>query len=73
MFDLPRASLVNLRVYDALGRKIAILVNETRLAGRHTVTFASTDSRGKALPSGAYYARIQAAGVEGTVKMILAK
>jgi len=72
-FDLPRASLVNLRVYDALGRKVAILVNETRLAGRHTVTFGSTDGQRKALPSGVYYARIQAAGVEGTVKMILAK
>jgi hypothetical protein len=34
-FSIPRSELVNLKVYDLLGREIAVLVNEPRPAGAH--------------------------------------
>jgi hypothetical protein len=34
-FELPRASLVNLSVFDILGRVVSVLVNDRREAGVH--------------------------------------
>jgi hypothetical protein len=53
-FTLPEAARVRLAVYDALGREVAVLVNEAREAGQHAVTFEAG-----ALPSGTYLARLQ--------------
>lgn len=34
-YELPQAAAVRLAVYDVLGREVAVVVNETRSAGRH--------------------------------------
>ncbi len=54
-FTLPDASSVRVVVYDALGRERAVLVDETRDAGVHTVSVDAS-----ALPSGVYVLRVQA-------------
>jgi photosystem II stability/assembly factor-like uncharacterized protein len=38
-YDLPSNSMVNLKVFDMLGREIAVLVNGNRNAGKYTVNF----------------------------------
>ncbi len=58
--------LVRLTVYNALGQKIAVLVDEKKTAGRYTVTF---DASG--LASGVYYYRLNAGSFEQIRKMIL--
>ena len=45
---------VTVAVYDALGRKVATLVDETRAAGPHEVVFDAGD-----LPSGTYLYRLE--------------
>jgi hypothetical protein len=67
-FTLPKAGKVSLKVYDVLGREVAVLVNETLNARDHDVVF-----NGSELPSGIYFARLEAGGVSQTRKMVLLK
>jgi hypothetical protein len=67
-YELPRQSLVTLKIYDILGREVAILVNEQKPAGRYETRFD-----GKSLSSGVYFYRIKAGDFVQTKKMVLAK
>ncbi|MEO0560186.1 MAG: T9SS type A sorting domain-containing protein [Bacteroidota bacterium] len=53
--DLPTPAPVRLVVYDALGREVAVALDEERPAGRHTVELASVG-----LASGTYVIRLTA-------------
>ena len=55
VFDLAEAGPVRLGVYDALGREVAVLVDEVRPAGRHEAVLD-----GSGLPSGVYLVRLTA-------------
>jgi len=59
---------VRLVVFDAIGREIATLVNETQQPGNYEVNFDASR-----LTSGAYLYRIQAGKFVETKKMILMK
>jgi photosystem II stability/assembly factor-like uncharacterized protein len=65
-FSLATASSVELVVYDLLGRRIKVLVNESLQPGPHAVTW---DSSG--LASGIYFYCLQAGEYVETKKMIL--
>lgn len=67
-FELAQSADVRLEVYDMLGRRVALLVNETRQAGEHTAVFESGN-----LPSGMYIARLQAGEQVFTQKMVMVK
>jgi len=67
-YELPRQSLVTLKIYDVLGREVAVLVNEQKPAGRYEFKFD-----GKNLSSGIYFYRIKAGDFVQTKKMILLK
>jgi len=67
-FALPNASHVKLEVYNALGERIATLVDETRPAGYHVEQFDATG-----LASGIYLYRLQAGDFIDTKKLLLLK
>jgi hypothetical protein len=72
-YSIPKQSVVNLKVYDVLGKEVAVLANnELKPAGVHDVTFNASE-----LPSGVYYYRLSATGGAGDYtdvrKMILVK
>jgi len=67
-FELPAGKLVTLRIYDTAGREVATLVDGFRQPGSHQVTFDATG-----LPSGLYFARLQAGSFTHTRKLILLK
>ncbi|MCB1060092.1 MAG: T9SS type A sorting domain-containing protein [Calditrichaeota bacterium] len=67
-FELPRATNVSLRVFDLLGREVAVLVNGDMSAGAHRVEF-----NGKELASGVYFYRLDAGEFSRTRKMVLLK
>jgi hypothetical protein len=67
-FSIPKRSFVTLRVYDLLGREIALLVNEERSAGEYKTVFD-----GKNLSSGVYFYRLLAGEFSQTKKFILQK
>lgn len=67
-YQVPVYSHVSLKLYDAIGREIASLVNERQLAGNYEVPFD-----GKNLSSGVYFYKLQAEGFVQTRKMMLTK
>ncbi len=67
-FRIKDKGFVTLKVYDILGREIAMLVNGKMEAGEHRVTF---DAQG--LPSGVYIYRIQAGEYSASRKMVVIK
>ncbi|MCX6641119.1 MAG: C25 family cysteine peptidase [bacterium] len=67
-FNLTQAGLVKLTIFDVMGREVATLVNGTREAGTHEVTFD-----GSGLASGIYLYKLEAGEFRATQKMVLLK
>lgn len=67
-YQIPEYSNVQIKIYDVLGKEVAQLVNEEKIAGYHEVEF-----NGSHLASGVYFYRIQAGDFVETKKMILMK
>lgn len=76
-FDVPpsgQTAAVELVVYNTLGQKIAVLVNEKLAAGRYEVQWNGRSDTGAVLPSGVYFAVLSWSRSEQQVaKMILMK
>ncbi len=67
-FSVRGSWFVLLKVYDALGREVATLVNETKQPGEYSVVFDGND-----LPSGVYLYRLTAGNFSQTRKMTLVR
>lgn len=67
-YELPAAGNVQLSVYNMLGQRVALLVNEMQAAGTHTVRFD-----GSRLSSGVYLYRLESEGTQLTRRMMLVK
>jgi hypothetical protein len=65
-YELPSASHVTLKVYNVLGQEVAMLVNEKREAGKHTVEFYAVG-----LTSGVYFYRSVTDKFTQTKKLLL--
>lgn len=72
-YSVPDLSLVQLKVYDVIGREIAVLVNSTKPGGVYEVEFKAESG----LPSGVYFYTLSVSGSKenriNTRKMILLK
>ena len=58
-FDTTKPSQVRLTILDIAGRVVATLVNEQMAAGKYERTWRGCDDRGRAMPSGVYFSRIE--------------
>jgi len=67
-FGLPKDGMVELSVYNILGRKVASLVNEYMSAGLHQIQWNANE-----MSSGIYFARLSSGGEVRTVKCLLVK
>ena len=67
-YSLPEASLTSIKIYDAVGKEVAVVVNEMKTAGTYQIEFNAVG-----LSSGIYYYSIQAGTFSETKKMILMK
>lgn len=80
-YGIPRKSLVEIVVYDMLGRRVQTLVSEIRNPGYYFVTWDGADERGIPVASSVYFFRIQAGtpandpklGIVQVKKMVLIK
>jgi hypothetical protein len=72
-FELPTAGPVRLGVFDLAGQRVATLVAESLNAGRHQRIWTGRDDAGRGVPSGAYYARLEAGGMVTMIRMTLLK
>jgi hypothetical protein len=67
-FSVPKATSVILKIYDVLGREVAILVNERRQAGDYNITWNA-----EGVSSGVYFYRIVAGDFIETKKMVVVR
>ena len=67
-YALPQAGQVHLAVYDLLGHEVAILVDQSKPAGNHTVRFGARN-----FPSGLYVYRLHAGDKTIVRTMMLVK
>ena len=67
-FSIPTENDVELKIYDILGKEIAVLVQERLHPGEYSVKFD-----GMKLPSGTYFMRLQSGDHVQLKKMILLK
>jgi hypothetical protein len=67
-FALPKAGDVELKVYDILGREVAVLINEFKAAGSYTIDFNASS-----ISSGVYFYTLKSGNFTGTKKMLLIK
>jgi len=67
-FSLPTSVKVKLEIFNALGQKVATLVNGKLSAGNHTTTWNAAN-----MPSGIYFYKLEAGNFSQTRKMVLAK
>lgn len=67
-FRLSVSGDVTLKVYDTLGREVAVLINESMPAGEHSVDFDASN-----LASGVYLYRLESSGGSVMKRMTLLK
>ena len=70
-FSLPASGKARLAVYDALGRKIKVLLDEEVKAGSHRVRWDASDNQGRPLPSGVYFLRLEVGKTALTRKVVV--
>ncbi len=67
-YQIANVGIVNLKVYDVLGKEISTLVNEKQNVGKYTINFDASH-----LPAGIYFYRLQSGEFVETKKMVLLK
>jgi hypothetical protein len=72
-YSVPRHGDAELRVYDAGGRRVRVLVDRYTRAGVHVATWDGRDDRGERAASGVYFVQLRAAGNQLTTKVVLLK
>ena len=72
-YDLPEDRLVNITIYDMLGRAVKILINQPQDAGYRSIIWDATNNYGKPVSAGIYLYQIQTGEYMQTRKMVLLK
>jgi hypothetical protein len=72
-YDLPVSGHVKLSIYNVLGQRVRILVDEMQDAGHKSVIWDGRDNSGQEVASGIYFYKISAENYRKTKKMVLLK
>ena len=72
-YDLPEDALVNITIYDMMGRQVKTLINSEQTAGYRNIRWNATNHLGQAVSAGLYIYIIQAGDFRQTRKMVLLK
>lgn len=72
-YDVPKATMIELNIYNILGVKIRTLYKAHQNSGRHRITWDGKDNLGKEVASGVYLYQIKAEGFVKVKKLVLLK
>ena len=72
-YDLPENCLVNIAIYDMLGRQVKTLIKQTQAAGYKSIIWDASNDYGEPVSAGIYLYQIQAGEYISTKKMVLLK
>ena len=72
-YNLPKDQMVNITIYDIMGRKIKDLVNNHETAGSKSIMWDATNNSGSVVSGGVYFYSIKTGEFNQTKKMIFLK
>ena len=70
-YNLPEDGLVNITIYDMMGRVVKTLLNGSQTAGYKSIQWNATNDRNEPVSAGLYLYTIQAGEFKQTKKMVL--
>lgn len=73
LISMPRTSQARLEVYNMIGQRLAVLIDQDLPAGTHRFEWDATDVAGKPVSSGVYLYRLSAGDFAETKTMTLLK
>jgi len=68
-YEIPKNSMVLLKVYDLLGKTVKTLANEKREDGVYTISWDKKSEDNQPLPLGIYFIRVEASGMTTSKKL----
>ena len=72
-YDLPEDAMVNITIYDMMGRIVNNLVRNQQTAGYKSMQWNATNNAGQPVSAGLYLYTMQAGDFRHTRKMVLLK
>jgi hypothetical protein len=72
-YDLPEDAMVNITIYDMMGRIVNNLVSSQQNAGYKSIQWNATNNQGQPVSAGLYLYSIEAGEFRQTKKMVLLK
>ncbi len=72
-YSLPKRGRAEIVIFNILGRRIRVLLNEIQKAGHYVVKWDGKDGSGNPVPSGVYIYRLKTAGKVASRKMVIIK
>jgi hypothetical protein len=72
-YDLPEDAMVNITIYDMMGRVVRTIVNSQQTVGYKSIQWNATNGYGKPVSAGIYLVQIQAGEYRNTKKMLFLK
>ena len=72
-YDLSEDGLVNITIYDVMGRIVKTLINRSQTAGYKSISWDATNDRNEPVSAGLYLYTIQSGKFRETKKMVLLK
>ncbi len=70
-FELDRPAAVRVGIYDVVGRRIALLTDGWRAAGRHSQVWNGRASEGSRVPNGIYFVRLESDGQRAVQRLTI--
>lgn len=72
-YSLPKKDEVRITIFNAIGRRVRVLVQGKQNAGHHHVVWDGRDDRGRLVSSGIYLCKLEASKMVATRKMVFLK
>jgi flagellar hook assembly protein FlgD len=69
-FSVALEGPVRVAIYDALGRRVALLLDQARPAGLHRLHWDGRNHSGRPVPSGVYWCRVQSGSRSETIRLV---
>ena len=73
VYELPNPGLVNVDIYDIMGKKVKSLVNDFHNSGINSVKWNGTNDNNYLVPSGTYFYKVESLGYTKTNKIQFVK
>jgi hypothetical protein len=72
-YNINKKADVSLVIYNMLGQKVRTLVNESKTAGSHNITWNGKNENGIQVPSGIYFYQLKTNAQTAMEKMVMVK